>query len=52
MPAGLEWLTRRELRLSLIGPTEVRKEEFLTEEQVAELRRKAEALPHDPVGRG
>ena len=35
MPAGLEWLTRRELRLSLIGPTEVREKEFLTEEQVA-----------------
>ena len=39
MPAGLEWLTRRELRLALIGPTEVREKEFLTEEQVAELRR-------------
>ena len=31
MPVGLEWLTRRELRLALIGPTEVREEEFLTE---------------------
>jgi hypothetical protein len=39
MQPGLEWLTRRELRLSLIGPTEVREEERLTEEQVAELRR-------------
>jgi hypothetical protein len=39
MQPGLEWLTRRELRLSLIGPTEVRKKERLTEDQVAELRR-------------
>jgi hypothetical protein len=39
MQPGLEWLTRRELRLSLIGPTQVRKEELLTEDQVTELRR-------------
>jgi hypothetical protein len=39
MQPGLEWLTRRELCLSLIGPTEVREEELLTEEQVAALRR-------------
>ena len=38
MPDGLEWLTRRELSLTLIGPTEVRTEELLTEEQVAELQ--------------
>ena len=38
MQPGLEWLTRRELRLTLIGPTEVRKEELLTEEQIAALR--------------
>lgn len=43
MPAGLEWLTQRELSLTLIGPTEVRTEELLTEEQVAELRRRAES---------
>ena len=39
MPIGLEWLTHRELRLALIGPTEVREQEILTEEQVTELRR-------------
>ena len=39
MQPGLEWLTGRELRLSLIGPTDVRPEEFLTEAQVAELQR-------------
>ena len=39
MPPGLEWLTRRDLRLALIGPTEVRKEERLTEEEIARLRR-------------
>jgi hypothetical protein len=40
MPPGAEWLTRRELRLALIGPTEVREEERLDEEEVAELRRR------------
>jgi hypothetical protein len=40
MPPGKEWLTRRGLRLALIGPTEVRDEERLTEEEVAELWRK------------
>jgi hypothetical protein len=44
MPPGLEWLTRRELRLAPIGPTEVREQEFLTEEQVAELRRRAGSM--------
>ena len=39
MQPGLEWLTRRELRLTLIGPTEVRKEELLSEKQIAELQR-------------
>ena len=38
MLPGLEWLTRRGLRLSLIGPTVVREQEVLTEEQVAKLR--------------
>jgi hypothetical protein len=40
MPPGAEWLTRRALRLALIGPTEVRDEEWLSKEEVAELRRK------------
>ncbi len=39
MPPGAEWLTRRELRVALIGPTEVREKERLTEQDVAELRR-------------
>ena len=50
MPVGLEWLTRRDLRLSLIGPTEVREKEYLTEEQVAELRQQVQAL-REPGGR-
>ena len=40
MPPGAEWLTRRALRVALIGPTEVRDEERLSEEQVAALRRR------------
>jgi hypothetical protein len=44
MQPGLEWLARRELRLTLIGPTVVREEEYMTEEQVAELRRRFESL--------
>jgi hypothetical protein len=39
MGPGLEWLTRRELRLALIGPTTVRDGEQLTEEDLTELRR-------------
>ena len=39
MPPGAEWLTRRALRLALIGPTVVRDEERLTEQDIAELRR-------------
>ena len=37
-----EWLTRRELRLELIERTEVTAKESLTDEEVAELRRKQE----------
>lgn len=37
-----EWLTRRELRLEHIERTEVTAEESLTDEEVAELRRKQE----------
>lgn len=43
MPAGLEWLTRRELPLELIGPVEIRPEEFLSPDKLQELRRR-----HDP----
>ena len=39
MPPGAEWLTRRELRLTLLGPNVVRDEERLTEQDIAELRR-------------
>ena len=37
-----EWLTRRELRLELVERTEATAEERLTDEEVAELRRKQE----------
>ncbi|MCY3736655.1 MAG: hypothetical protein OXG13_09665 [Gemmatimonadaceae bacterium] len=40
--ARWEWLTRRELRLELVERTEVTEEESLTDEEVAELRRKQE----------
>ena len=44
MPPGAEWLTRRALRVALIGPTVVRDEERLSEEQAADLRRRMESL--------
>ena len=40
MPPGAEWLTRRALRVALIGPTSVRNEERLSEQELAELRRR------------
>ena len=40
--ARWEWLTRRDLRLKLIERTMVTAEESLTEEEIAELRRKQE----------
>lgn len=40
--ARWEWLTRRELRLELIERTEVTEGESLTDEEIAELRRKQE----------
>ncbi len=43
MPEGWEWLTRRELRLELIGPTAVRETEWLNADAVAALRQKASA---------
>jgi hypothetical protein len=43
MPPGLEWLTRRPLRLRLICPVEVQPGEFLTPEDITELmKRQAE----------
>ena len=41
MEANKEWLTRRELRLALIGSVLVSPEELLTDEEVAELRWRA-----------
>jgi hypothetical protein len=41
MPPGKEWLTCRPLRLALLGPTEVRDEERLSKQEVAELRRRS-----------
>lgn len=40
--ARWEWLTRRDLKLELIERTEVTAEESLTDEEIAELRRKQE----------
>lgn len=38
MTPGDEWLTTRDLRLRLIGETQVRAEEFLSNEEIAALR--------------
>jgi hypothetical protein len=38
MPAGAEWITRRPLRVALIGPTEALPAELLDENAVRELR--------------
>jgi hypothetical protein len=40
MLPGLEWLTRRPLRLRLLEPVEVRPEEFLTQADLEALRRR------------
>jgi len=37
-----EWLTRRELRVELIGPTRIGNEEALTEDEILRLRKIAE----------
>lgn len=41
MGPGDEWLTHRDLRLRLIGETVVRPEEFLSDEDVEALKRRA-----------
>jgi hypothetical protein len=38
MPAGLEWLTKIDLKVELIGPTELRVDEFLDAAEIACLR--------------
>jgi len=43
MEEGKEWLTSRELRVELIGPTHIVEEEKLTEEELRELRKLAES---------
>lgn len=40
MAPGKEWLTRRELRIELLGPVEIVEEERLTEGELAVLRRR------------
>jgi hypothetical protein len=40
MDAGLEWLTTRDLRLSLIGSAELTDDEMLTEDDIAALRQR------------
>ena len=37
---GPEWLTRRTIRVKLIGPVTVRDDEYLSEVDIAELWRK------------
>jgi len=37
MPAGLEWITQRELTLTLIGPVDFVDSELLTDEDIQEL---------------
>lgn len=39
-----EWLTTRELKLRLLEETQVRQDEFLTEEEIAELLRRQERV--------
>ena len=38
MDWGMEWVTKRSLVVSLMGPTEIRDSELLTEEEIAELQ--------------
>jgi hypothetical protein len=40
---GKEWLTNRELRVVLIGPTQIVADERLTEEELRELQRRLQA---------
>jgi hypothetical protein len=40
MGTGREWLIRRELRVELIGPTQVEQDERLTDREVTALRRR------------
>jgi hypothetical protein len=46
MGQGKEWLTSRELRLELIGPTTARAKERLTEQMLVTLRRAQEQADH------
>ena len=47
MPPGEEWLTERELRLELIGPTVVREEERLARDEVQRLKEQWERRKAD-----
>jgi hypothetical protein len=37
MPAGVEWLTRRQLRLTCLGPSALTLEELLSDEEICQL---------------
>jgi hypothetical protein len=39
MPPGLEWLTMRELKVTLLGPVQTLERELISEEEIEELRR-------------
>ena len=51
MEEGKEWLTNRELRVELIGPTQIVNEERLTEEEILQLKRE-EAKSRNELCRG
>ncbi len=40
MPLRFEWLTTRALRLTLLGPVEIREEEILTEADLKEIQKR------------
>ncbi len=52
MDEGKEWLTNRELRVELIGPTQIVDEERLTEEEILQLKRKATKGGDEPCHSG
>jgi hypothetical protein len=41
MPPGFEWLTRRPLKLLLIGPVSIEPGELLSEQDIQELLKRA-----------
>ena len=50
MAPGMEWLTNRPLRLTLIGPVEIGPEERLSDQEIQELRQQQESMERSPTG--